>query len=142
MEIPHKEVDMQSLPDDIIIEIFEHMDTLDLLSSLSTCRRWNRIIAEYPKLWTHYMVIRDTDIFEADKKWKALKRLVKGRDMQSLFLEVTDGYYNDILWNETELCKYFPFESLLSLAYNGSWGYEVDIRVESVSKCKKLKILK
>ena len=54
---------MELLPDHVLLQVLNHLDTVALLSNRQVCRRW-RELALHPSLWRHRRLIYDD--FEED----------------------------------------------------------------------------
>lgn len=138
---------LRLLHDHVFLEIFEYLDTFDLIKCSSVCRKWNQIISHYPSLWTQQMVIKGKNFDKADKMWSTLSKKIGNRKVKSLSLLIYDYYLYNVkndtfYWGESELFETFPFESLLSFNYDGTFEHSEDIWIKSLPKCRKLKYLR
>lgn len=153
----------KEVPADVLIEIFQYLDTDDLLSVGGTCRLWHAVIKENPEMWL-YNVNFSGDLYRMKECWNFIHRKqrhdvpavhsVTFRHTALELLEMEGSWYfsmkvdSDVvlgslllIW-EREFLKSLPFEKIRYIDYEGCNGLVDSLFWRSLKRCRMLQSFK
>lgn len=137
-----------SLPDDVLLEIFEHLGTLELHSCNQVNHQWREVIQLKPSLWVRKVELWGT-YQQVAQQWNYISAMHRGTasvKSMSIFIHSTSQSIQAAQPTNRNIEFYFyslicslPIETLESFTFIGK-SYVVDMKVwNQIQLCKKLR---